>query len=125
MGFKKSCPTEMLPPLLLLISLVIQTSGLPYLLGYGGGYGGDYQIIRPPGNRAGGQYYEASNFYNPVNRAGLGEFYSQQGPNGFPQRPPPGTVNWAGWAESSGLGEPECTWGPCPGPPGPFSWTLA
>ena len=49
-----------------ILGLVIQTSGLPYLLGiYGGDYGGDYQIIRPPGNRAGGQYYEASNFYNP------------------------------------------------------------
>merc|ERR1712105_133055 len=93
------CPTEMLPPLLLLTSLLIQTSGLPWY--YNGDYGGGYGY-----NRAGGQYHEASNFYNPGNRAGLME----SSPGGIPPRV---IFNRAG-LESSGLGGPECFISNCP-----------
>merc|ERR1712105_293779 len=102
---KKSCPTEMLPPLLLLTSLLIQTSGLPWYFNgdysgyYGGGGGRDYQIGPSlPSNRAG-----ASNFnfnravYYPGNRAGMME--SSMG-----AAQPGGILNRAGMMESSGLG---------------------
>merc|ERR1712179_429909 len=121
---KKGCPTEMLPPLLLLTSLLIQTSGLPWYFNgdysgyYGGGGGRDYQIGPSlPSNRAG-----ASNFnfnravYYPGNRAGLME--SSMG-----AAQPGGILNRAGMMESSGLGGnraglggPECFISDCPGP---------
>jgi len=99
----------MLPPLLLLTSLLIQTSGLPWYYNgdysgyYGGGGGGDYQIGPSlPSNRAG-----ASNFnfnravYYPGNRAGLME--SSMG-----AAQPGGILNRAG------LGGPECFISNCP-----------
>merc|ERR1711909_58048 len=101
----------MLPPLLLLTSLLIQTSGLPWYFSgyYGGGGGGDYQIGPSlPSNRAG-----ASNFnfnravYYPGNRAGMMES------SGL------GALNRAGLGlggNRAGLGGPECFISDCPGP---------